>query len=153
MGEDGHVRIAPGRDPDRSLDLHRLVQDLRQRDLATPLLLRFPGILEDRLKLIAGAFQDAIRELNYGGAYRGVYPIKVNQQRHIIEELLRFGQDLGFGLEAGSKPELLAVMALTPDPETIVICNGFKDLQFIEAVILSQKLGAMSSPWWKNSAN
>ncbi len=141
MGEDGHVRIAPGRDPDRSLDLHRLVQDLRQRDLATPLLLRFPGILEDRLKLIAGAFQDAIRELNYGGAYRGVYPIKVNQQRHIIEELLRFGQDLGFGLEAGSKPELLAVMALTPDPETIVICNGFKDLQFIEAVILSQKLG------------
>jgi arginine decarboxylase len=141
IGEEGKVWVAPGRDPTHSLDLHRLVQDLRQRDLATPLLVRFPGILDDRLQQINAAFDDAIREFGYAGAYRGVYPIKVNQQRHIVEELLRFGQPRGFGLEAGSKPELLAAMALVTDPDTLVICNGFKDQQFIEAVILSQKIG------------
>ena len=148
---DGHVHIWPGGKQEspgqlacrggRSLDLHALIQELRQRDLPTPLLLRFPGILEDRLRKISGAFADAIREFDYGGSYRGVYPIKVNQQRHIVEELIRYGRGLGFGLEAGSKPELLAVMALVEDPDTLVICNGFKDAQFAEAVILSQKLG------------
>ena len=146
IGDNGNIRIAPNRDRERSIDLHQLVKDLRQRDLSTPILLRFPGILEDRLTQIAGAFTNAIKEFDYGGKYRGVYPIKVNQQRHIVEELLRFGRDLGFGLEAGSKPELLAVMALAPDPETIVICNGFKDKQFIEAVILSQKIGRKVIP-------
>lgn len=141
VSDQGHVTIHPSRDKGPSLDLWQLVQDLRQRDLATPILLRFPGILEDRLKLIAGAFNRAIAEFEYAGAYRGVYPIKVNQQRHIVEELLNFGSGLGFGLEAGSKPELLAVMALAKDPDTLVICNGFKDQQFIEAVILSQKIG------------
>ena len=164
IGDDGHVRLRPGgRSPasadastqetgasgpaaDGSIDLYALVQELRQRDLGTPLLLRFPGILEDRLRKIAEAFRGAIAEFDYRGTYRGVYPIKVNQQRHIVEELMRFGRDLGFGLEAGSKPELLAVMALVEDADTLVICNGFKDAQFAEAVILSQKLGRRVIP-------
>lgn len=141
VNEQGHVRVCPGGNDQHSLDLYQLVEDLRQRDLATPLLLRFSGILEDRLRKIAGAFSDAIQEFDYDGAYRGVYPIKVNQQKHVVEELLSFGREHGFGLEAGSKPELLAVMALVDDPETLVICNGFKDQQFIEAVVLSRKLG------------
>lgn len=137
----GHVNVHPDRRRECSVDLHQLVCDLRQRDLSTPILLRFPGIIEDRLKQIAGAFAQAIAEFDYAGQYRGVYPIKVNQQRHIVEELVGFGRGLGFGLEAGSKPELLAVMALAEDPDTLVICNGFKDSQFIEAVILSRKIG------------
>ncbi|MBB6431195.1 biosynthetic arginine decarboxylase [Algisphaera agarilytica] len=141
VSETGHVTIRPGRDSGPSLDLWQLVQDLRQRDVSTPMLLRFPGILEDRLKQIADAFRRAIEEFDYAGQYRGVYPIKVNQQRHIVEELLNYGSGLGFGLEAGSKPELLAVMALAKDPDSLVICNGFKDQKFIEAVILSRKLG------------
>ncbi|MEM7624811.1 MAG: biosynthetic arginine decarboxylase [Planctomycetota bacterium] len=141
VDERGRVRVRPGGDASHSLDLYELVNDLRQRDLATPLLLRFSGILEDRLRKIAGAFGDAIAEFGYAGCYRGVYPIKVNQQKHVVEELLGFGRRHGFGLEAGSKPELLAVMALVDDPETLVICNGFKDRQFIEAVVLSRKFG------------
>ena len=141
VDESGRVRVRPSGDPGRSLDLYQLVQDLRKRDLSTPLLLRFSGILEDRLRKIAGAFRDAIEEFDYAGRYRGVYPIKVNQQRHVVEELMKFGRRDGFGLEAGSKPELLAVMALVDDADTPVICNGFKDRQFIEAVVLSRKLG------------
>ncbi len=125
-----------------SVDLKDLVDGLRQRDLATPLLLRFPGIIHHRLKTVVNAFAAAIDEFEFTGAYRGVYPIKVNQQRHIVEDLLAFQSDgQQFGLEAGSKPELLAVLALAQDPDTLVICNGFKDAQFIEAVILSQKAG------------
>lgn len=141
IGDDGHARVHPSRTDQPSVDLWQLVQDLRERDLSTPILLRFPGILEDRLKQIAGAFRHAIEEFKYAGDYCGVYPIKVNQQRHIVEDLLSYGTDLGFGLEAGSKPELLAVMALANAPKTLVICNGFKDQQFIEAVILSRKIG------------
>ena len=141
IADHGHVQIRPGRRSKSRIDLGHLVDELRQRDLSTPLLLRFPGILEDRLAEIAGSFRRAILEFNYAGDYRGVYPIKVNQQRHVVEELLRYGKQFGFGLEAGSKPELLAVMALADDPDTLVICNGFKDAQFIEAVILSRKVG------------
>ncbi|MEM9420874.1 MAG: biosynthetic arginine decarboxylase, partial [Planctomycetota bacterium] len=141
IDSDGHLRVHPQQNPSQCIDLLGLVNDLRAQGVDTPLLLRFPGILEDRLRHIARAFNHAIAEFGYPGQYRGVYPIKVNQQRHIVEELLGFGRGLGFGLEVGSKPELLAVMALAPDPETLVICNGFKDRQFIEAVILSRKIG------------
>ncbi|MEL7087092.1 MAG: biosynthetic arginine decarboxylase [Planctomycetota bacterium] len=137
----GHVRVRPGGGHPHSIDLHELVVDLRRRDVATPLLLRFSGILEDRLRRIAESFGNAIREFDYRGSYRGVYPIKVNQQKHVVEELLNYGKEYGFGLEAGSKPELLATMALVDDPETLIICNGFKDRQFVEAVVLSRKLG------------
>ncbi len=135
MHPDGDAGSSPG------IDLKKMVDELRQRDLATPLLLRFPGIIGHRLKAVSDAFTQAIQELEFAGDYRGVYPIKVNQQRHVVENLLAYGGKHNFGLEAGSKPELLAVLALVNDPDTLVICNGFKDARFIEAVILAQKVG------------
>lgn len=148
VGSRGQLRVHPEQDPERSIDLPALVNDLRERGVDTPVLLRFPGIIADRLQRIAGAFADAIAEFDYGGAYRGVYPIKVNQQRHVVEDVLRCGAPLGFGLEAGSKPELLAALALSDQAggETLVVCNGFKDRAFIEAVVLSWKIGKRVVP-------
>ena len=140
VNDAGRVIVTPNGD-DRSIDLMDLVDQLRERDIEPPLLLRFSDILQHRIAQLAHAFARAIDELDYKGTYQAVYPIKVNQQRHVVEEVLRFGREHGFGLEAGSKPELLAVMALVDDSETPIICNGFKDEQFIEAVILSTKLG------------
>src|SRR5437868_11665148 len=111
------------------------------RGIGLPVLLRFPDILRHRLGDIHNAFKSAIIQHSYKGLYRCVYPIKVNQQRHVVEEILDFGREYGFGLEAGSKPELLAVMALVGDEKTPIICNGFKDDEFIEAVILATKIG------------
>ena len=137
----GHLAVHPTHDPDTSIDLKDLIDQLRERDMQPPILIRFTDILRHRLAEIAGAFDRAIKDMEYKGQYRCVYPIKVNQQRHVIEEVLAFGQEHGFGLEAGSKPELLAVMAMVQDSTTPIICNGFKDDQFIEAVILATKLG------------
>ena len=123
------------------IDLKHLVDELRERDIQLPLLIRFTDILRHRVTRIHEVFQKAIAENDYKGGYRCVYPIKVNQQRHVVEEILNFGKDHGFGLEAGSKPELLAVMALVEDDQTPIICNGFKDDEFIEAVILATKIG------------
>src|SRR5690606_22266993 len=99
-----------------------------------PLLLRFPQILEHRIEEIANAFRNSIAEYDYQNGYSCIYPIKVNQQRHIVEEYLRFSKPFGFGIEAGSKPELLAVLAKTDSNETPIVCNGFKDDEFIELV-------------------
>ncbi len=141
INDAGRVVVTPNGHPAHHIDLMALVDDLRDRDIEPPLLLRFSDILRHRITQLADAFTRAIDELEYQGTYQAVYPIKVNQQRHVVEEVLRFGREHGFGLEAGSKPELLAVMALVDDSETPIICNGFKDEQFIEAVILSTKLG------------
>src|SRR5688500_2429434 len=137
----GHVVVHPTQDPSRSIDLKKLVDECRERDIHLPLLLRFTDILKHRVGRLAEAFDTAIREHEYKGQYRCVYPIKVNQQRHVVEEILEFGKAHGFGLEAGSKPELLAVMALVEDDQTPIVCNGFKDDEFIEAVILATKIG------------
>jgi len=137
----GHVEIVPDPDGDDRVDLKELVDQLRQRDLATPLLIRFPGILQHRLKLIAQALARAAGEFDFSGRCRCVYPVKVNQQQHVVAEVLKAGRPHGFGLEAGSKPELLAVMALVDDADTPIVCNGFKDDAFIEAVVLATKLG------------
>ncbi|MCC6680935.1 MAG: biosynthetic arginine decarboxylase [Phycisphaeraceae bacterium] len=141
INEAGNVEIRPDANPQRAIDLKALVEELMQRDIQPPLLIRFTDILRHRLASIADAFTAAIREFDYQGRYQAVYPIKVNQQRHVVEEVLGFGRQHGFGLEAGSKPELLALMALVDDDQTPIICNGFKDDQFIEAVILATKLG------------
>ncbi|MEX0744255.1 MAG: biosynthetic arginine decarboxylase, partial [Phycisphaeraceae bacterium] len=141
INEQGHVVVRPDKRAEREVDLKQLVDALRERDLQPPMLLRFSDILSHRLAEIAGAFKNAIAENEYAGGYRCVYPIKVNQQRHVVEEIQAFGQRHGFGLEAGSKPELLAVMAMVQDGDTPIICNGFKDAQFIEAVILATKIG------------
>lgn len=142
----GHVAVHPTGEPDRQFDLKLLVDDLQERGLPTPLLVRFPQILEHRLASLQEAFARAIAECNYEGGYCCVYPIKVNQQAHVVREILRLGRRHGFGLEAGSKPELLAVMALVDDDTTPIICNGFKDAEFIEGVILAEKIGKRIIP-------
>lgn len=137
----GNLAVCPTGEAGPQIDLKQLTDDLQQRDLSTPLLIRFTDILKHRLNAIASAFTTAIDDHDYRGSYQAVYPIKVNQQRHVVEEMLEHGSVHRFGLEAGSKPELLAVMAMVDDPDTPIICNGFKDASFIEAVILATKLG------------
>src|SRR5215218_5819181 len=138
---EGTVAVHPTVEKDRKIDLKKLVDELRERDIQPPLLVRFTDILRTRVQRLFEAFSRAIRDHDYKGVYRCVYPIKVNQQRHVVEEILDFGREYGFGVEAGSKPELLAVMALVGDDKTPIICNGFKDDEFIEAVILATKIG------------
>lgn len=136
----GHICVHPYKEKDRFIDLKVLVDRLQLRGIDPPILLRFGDILKHRLAEIYAAFQQAIKEHNYKGEYQCIYPIKVNQQRQVIEEVLRFGRPYGFGLEAGSKPELLAVIALATN-EVPIICNGFKDDEFIEMAILAHKIG------------
>jgi arginine decarboxylase len=138
---EGTVAVHPTVEKDRKIDLKKLVDELRERDIQLPLLVRFTDILKHRVGKLHEAFSKAIKDHDYKGRYRCVYPIKVNQQRHVVEEILDFGREYGFGVEAGSKPELLAVMALVGDDQTPIICNGFKDDEFIEAVILATKIG------------
>ena len=145
IAENGHVRIHPTKEPDRSIDLKQLVDHLQLRGISLPTLIRFRDILQHRLREIAEAFQSAITQHEYAGKYLCVYPIKVNQQRQVVEEVLDFGRQYQFGLEAGSKPELLAVIAMA-DNDTPIICNGFKDAEFIEMAMLAQKIGRRIIP-------
>jgi arginine decarboxylase len=147
----GHVVVRPYATPDAEIDLFELVQGLRERDLTTPVVVRFSEILRHRLTKLHEAFARAIEENEYRNRYCAVFPIKVNQQRLVVEEVYRYGAEFNFGLEAGSKPELLAVMAMTEDaPQRIIICNGFKDDSYIEAVILATKLGRTIIPVVEN---
>jgi arginine decarboxylase len=141
----GHAVVHPTKDPARGVDLKRLIDRLELRGLSAPVLLRFTDILKHRLGEIHSAFQSAIATHQYQGRYSCVYPIKVNQQRQVVEEVAKFGRQYGFGLEAGSKPELLAVAALAEN-DTPVICNGFKDAEFIEMAMLAQKMGRLIIP-------
>src|SRR5688500_3661980 len=136
----GHVEVHPTKDPQRAIDLKELVDRLQLRGISLPVLVRFSDILKHRLGEIHAAFQAAITQNQYQGGYSCVYPIKVNQQRQVVEEVLNFGKPYRFGLEAGSKPELLAVVAIA-DNDTPIICNGFKDAEFIETAMLAQKIG------------
>ncbi len=145
IGENGNVRVHPEKDPERFVDLKQLVDTLVLRGIAPPILLRFTQILKQRLGEIHSAFQTAMSDHKYTGGYTCVYPIKVNQQRQVVQEFLEFGRPLGFGLEAGSKPELLAVMVLA-DNATPIICNGFKDDEYIEMAMLAQKMGRRIIP-------
>lgn len=140
VGGNGHVLVHPEKDPARSIDLKQLVDTLVLRGINLPILIRFADILNHRLGELHAAFQTAIGEHRYQGQYCCVYPIKVNQQRQVVEEVLEFGKPYKFGLEAGSKPELIAVMALA-DNDTPIICNGFKDDEYIEMAMLAQKIG------------
>ena len=145
IGENGHVRIHPTKDTSRSIDLKQLVDHLQLRGISLPTLIRFRDILQHRLQDIYEAFQAAITQHEYGGKYVCVYPIKVNQQRQVVEEVLDFGRPFKFGLEAGSKPELIAVVALA-DNDTPIICNGFKDAEYIELAMMAQKIGRRVIP-------
>jgi arginine decarboxylase len=145
IGENGHVRIHPTKDTSRSIDLKQLVDHLQLRGISLPTLIRFRDILQHRLQDIYEAFQAAIVQHEYAGKYVCVYPIKVNQQRQVVEEVLDFGRPFKFGLEAGSKPELIAVVALA-DNDTPIICNGFKDAEYIELAMMAQKIGRRVIP-------
>jgi arginine decarboxylase len=142
VSPEGTVEVYPDGDPSRKIDLLEVVEGLEARDLYPPVMIRFSGILAHRMAQLRRVFDEAIAEGEYAGKYTCVYPIKVNQQRYICEEIRDLGRTLGFGLEAGSKPELLAGLALTEGlSEMPFICNGFKDEEFIETVILAAKMG------------
>ena len=140
VSDAGHIQAHPTMDPAVGIDLKELIDRLQLRGISLPVLVRFTDILRHRLGEIHAAFQAAIAQNQYQGAYSCVYPIKVNQQRQVVEEVLDFGRPYGFGLEAGSKPELLAVVALA-DNATPIICNGFKDAEYIETAMLAHKIG------------
>ncbi|MGH8219067.1 MAG: biosynthetic arginine decarboxylase, partial [Steroidobacteraceae bacterium] len=147
----GHVVVRPDTQPGREIDLFEVVEGLKARDLATPVVVRFSDILAHRLSSLHAAFAQAIAENDYRNRYSAVYPIKVNQQRLVVEEVYRYGSEFGFGLEVGSKPELLAVMAMTENaPDRLIVCNGFKDDSYIEAVTLATKLGRTIIPVVEN---
>jgi arginine decarboxylase len=151
INADGHVVVRPDQTADQEIDLLEVVHGLEARDLTTPVVVRFSDILRHRLKRLHDAFAAAIAENEYRSHYAAVFPIKVNQQRLVVEEIYGYGREFGFGLEVGSKPELLAVMAMTgAEPERMIICNGFKDDSYIEAVILATKLGRTIIPVVEN---
>ena len=141
IGESGNMEVGPSGDDGPRIDLHSLVLDLKQRGLRAPLLIRFSDILASRVRGLRQAFDQAIDAYEYGGRFRGVYPIKVNQQRHVLEEVVEHGGPAGIGLEAGSKPELLIALATLDVPDALIICNGYKDRAYIETALLAQRLG------------
>lgn len=140
---EGNITVSPGRDGSKC-DLFDLVKNLKDRGIEPPILIRFDGIIKDRIKSIQEAFQKAIEAWNYGGNYRVTYPIKVNQQKHVVETVRTSGHLRNLGLEVGSKPELLAVLAMHDLPDAPLLCNGYKDSEYIELALLGRKFGRRS---------
>ena len=141
INDKGNVIVHPAGANTPSFDLKELVDEVRRRGISLPLLIRFTDVLRHRVQHLNEAFRKAIAEHNYKGQYRGVYPIKVNQHRYVAEQITDAGKPYNYGLEAGSKPELLAVMALLEDPEALIICNGYKDEEYVETALYASKLG------------
>jgi len=138
----GHVTVRLADDDAQAdVSLHEVIEGLRDRGTHLPVLLRFRDLLHSRIRELNNSFRKAIEDLGYRGEYRGVYPIKVNQQRQVIEEIAEFGKRYHYGLEAGSKPELIAALAHMHDPEAYIICNGYKDEEFIDLALHAQKMG------------
>jgi arginine decarboxylase len=140
VNEAGNI-IVTGKGGDKGIDLRELVDEVAKRGYALPLLIRFADILRSRIVELNEAFKTAISENNYQGQYRGVYPIKVNQDRYLVEQIVKDGRPYHYGLEAGSKPELLAVMAMLEDEDALIICNGYKDEEYIDTALMATKLG------------
>ncbi|MEB2345432.1 MAG: biosynthetic arginine decarboxylase [Deltaproteobacteria bacterium] len=141
IDDQGHVRVTPHGPDGPGVDLFQLVEELRASGLKLPMLVRFSDVLATRVKGLVRAFARAMQEYGYEGRYRGVYPIKVNQQRHVVEEIVRFGAPHRIGLECGSKPELLVGLAVLDTPGALLVCNGYKDRAYIETALLAQRLG------------
>jgi arginine decarboxylase len=137
----GHVAVRPDGDAAREIDMMELVREARERGLAFPLTLRFQDLLRHRVQTVNRAFAEAIAEAGYKNVYRGVFPIKVNQLREVVEEVVDAGAEFHFGLEAGSKPELLAALSIHDDVESLIICNGYKDADYVRNAMLGRKLG------------
>src|SRR5512143_4159154 len=142
INDRGHVVVRPDRErPDHVVDLYEITNDLEEQGIALPVLLRFSDILRSRIEALSERFEKAIAEYEYDGGYTTVYPIKVNQQRHVVEEIVQFGAKHGVGLECGSKPELQAVLGLSEGTEHLIVCNGYKDEEFMRLALMGQKLG------------
>ncbi|MAE46092.1 MAG: arginine decarboxylase [Planctomycetes bacterium] len=137
----GNLTVTPEGREGGSIDLPKLVEQIRQRGVSAPLLLRFDGLLRARVRQINAAFNHARREYDYRAPYRGVFPIKVNQERHVVEALLKEGRSYGMGLEVGSKPELIAGISIQAGEGTLMICNGYKDQEYVEMALLASHLG------------
>jgi arginine decarboxylase len=137
----GNAEVRPLQEKGGAIDILEVVNEARERGLGFPLVLRFQDLLRHRVESVNCAFKKAIEEFGYKNHYRGVFPIKVNQLREVIEEIVDAGQEFHFGLEAGSKPELVAALAMHKDPESLIICNGYKDRAFIRIALLGRKLG------------
>lgn len=140
INEKGHINVSPRKDGIH-IDLKELVDELSIRDVSTPMLIRFPDILDNRIEKVSNCFERASQEYDYEAQNYIIYPIKVNQMRPVVEEMVTHGKKFNLGLEAGSKPELHAVIAVDTDPESLVICNGYKDESYIELALLAQKMG------------
>src|SRR6185312_1918513 len=142
INEKGHVIVRPDRErPDHVVDLYEITNDLEEQGIALPVLLRFSDILRSRIEQLTRRFEEAREEFGYTGGYTTVYPIKVNQQRHVVEEIVEFGKSHGVGLECGSKPELQAVLGLAENTDHMIVCNGYKDEEFMRLALMGQKLG------------
>ncbi|MEK6596738.1 MAG: arginine decarboxylase, partial [Gemmatimonadota bacterium] len=141
INAEGHVSVHPDRKPGSGLDLYQLALDLNAQGVGLPLLIRFSDILKSRIHDLNADFQRAIQEFGYQGSYQVVYPIKVNQQRHVVEEIVEFGREVNVGLECGSKAELQAVLGLTDRSDHVIVCNGYKDEEFIRLALMGQRLG------------
>jgi arginine decarboxylase len=141
VNNSGNVVAKPLQENGGSIDILEVVNEARERGLGFPLLIRFQDLLRHRVETVNRSFQNAITEFGYKSEYRGVFPIKVNQLREVIEEIVDAGRPFHFGLEAGSKPELIAALAMHKDPESLIICNGYKDSAFIRTALLGRRLG------------
>ena len=146
INKPGHVTVHPDKNPDEAIDLKKLIDQLQRAASSCRYSSASPTFSAIASAKSTTPFSKAMAEYEYPGDYCCVYPIKVNQQRHVVEEILDFGKPFGFGLEAGSKPELLAVLALTNGGETPIICNGFKDDEFIKMTVLARKIGKHDHP-------
>lgn len=140
VNERGHMVVTP-RAGYASVDLKEVIDELQVRDIGTPVLLRFPDILDNRIEKISNCFRQAAEQYDYKGQSYSIYPIKVNQMRPVVEEIVSYGKKFNIGLEAGSKPELHAVLATNIAENALIICNGYKDESYIELALLAQKMG------------
>ena len=140
INDAGHVVVTPRRDG-VTVDLKELVDELQLRDVASPMLLRFPDILDNRIEKMSSCFKQAAEEYGYKAENFIIYPIKVNQMRPVVEEIISHGKKFNLGLEAGSKPELHAAIAVNTDSDSLIVCNGYKDESYIELALLAQKMG------------
>lgn len=141
VNEKGHVQVTPRKQGGNSVDLSELMRELYLRDVSAPVLIRFPEILDNRIEKISQSFAIASKEYEYHAQNYIIYPIKVNQMRQVVEEIVSSGKRFNIGLEAGSKPELHAVLAINTDNDSLIICNGYKDESYIELALLAQKMG------------
>src|SRR6059036_803378 len=141
INADGNVVAKPLQENGGAIPILEVINEARSRGLPFPLVIRFQDLLRHRVESVNRAFENAITEFDYRNEYRGVFPIKVNQLREVIEEIIDAGEQFHFGLEAGSKPELVAALAMQKNPESLIICNGYKDPAFIRIALLGRKLG------------